>query len=165
MKQDDVAAARASALDFFRIFKLSRSTFVNLDNLEEQYITLQHNHQHDENFLLSLNKGYEILRSEVLRVEYLLKISKIEIEAHNNPDDLEEFLDLQEQIELNRENSSSLELIKYNLIIRKKDILLELDRFIPMRDIKNISRNFANLKFIDRLQKNLKNILEKLPQL
>ncbi|WP_316353217.1 Fe-S protein assembly co-chaperone HscB [Candidatus Trichorickettsia mobilis] len=80
-------------MNYFKLLNIKEGYDVDLDQLHQQYLSLQIIHHPDnittdnkkDNISVSidLNNAYKILKDEVLRAEYLLSLYSIDINAAN----------------------------------------------------------------------------------
>lgn len=167
MKLAGVAVGKASVCDFFALFELPRSCFIDLDLLEKNYLKLQQKiHQRNtediEQNSLQINEGYEILKDQFKRLKYLFSLLQIPMDKNIDPEKLEGFLDLQEQI--SKINSSAkYAKLKEKLDQKRAEILQKIEhKLFTEKNFEQAADSFPQFSFLHRLSINLESQNENL---
>ncbi|QLK52344.1 Fe-S protein assembly co-chaperone HscB [Ehrlichia ruminantium] len=151
MKKEDVVVEKVFMYkDYFSLFKLNQSFFINIQTLEKNYIALQSKHHPDLFFLKSekklaldniaeINKAYQTLKSSITRAEYLLEIKRVIANTDDVNNIIKEVFTLSELDDVD---------IQYHILLCTK----AMENAFLMEDFKEAAKQLTKLKYIKKIQ-------------
>lgn len=153
--------------DLFSLFNLEKSFFIDLNKLNINYISLQKKiaqNEKSEKEIALINESYQILKENYSRAHYLISFFPIDKNHNLQSEQLEEFLETQDEI--NNENDlKKLTNLKENLQKKQYDLMKKMENnLFIMKNWKKTGETFANFKFLDRLILNLNKKINKIEE-
>ena len=156
-------------MKFFEIFEIKPSFKICQNNLKKKFLELQKKY-HPDNYasasdhektlaLLNssmINDGFEILKDDLYRAEYLLKCNKIELNNQTNPEFLIKQMEYEDYLE---ENSHDLNKIKMLHIEIAQILECEIEKLTILFNQKNlveVSNKMNELIFLNKFKTKLK---------
>lgn len=156
-------------MKFFEIFEIKPSFKICQNNLKKKFLELQKKY-HPDNYasasdhektlaLLNssmINDGFEILKDDLSRAEYLLKCNKIELNNQTNPEFLIKQMEYEDYLE---ENSHDLNKIKMLHIEIAQILECEIEKLTILFNQKNlveVSNKMNELIFLNKFKTKLK---------
>lgn len=151
MKQDGVVVEKVLAHDFFAIFDLQRSFFIDLETLEIRYIKLQkemRENEDGEDMIAVVNEAYQTLNNDYSRVNYLISLTTVDQNLNLDPEKLEYFLELQDVID----EKKNLPILQIDLQTKQQNLMTEMEKtFFIEKNLQKTEELFADFKFLSRL--------------
>ena len=163
MKQEDVVADKASVLDYFAIFEIERTIFVDLDDLEEKYNKLQilynnfSNSIESERNLIVINNGFQTLSNQKMLVQYVRKLLNIQDYKDFSIDELDFFLEKEDS--MNQSENPKKEIDELKNCAKLLLIKINNELFTKKKSSENVSKIFSQYLFISKIVEKTDDIL------
>ncbi|MFK8039891.1 MAG: Fe-S protein assembly co-chaperone HscB [Rickettsiaceae bacterium] len=155
--------------NYFNLLNLKQTYSIDKDELENNYLKMQAkyhpdniNYQEDRLEFLEkssiLNNAYEILKNDIQRAEYLLKLNNVNVEnaCISKNIDLNEIYKQFELID-NTNNLEDLKNMYDKKILVKNQLIANIKNSLDDKnDIQSALTHFVHLKYINRLIKAIK---------
>ncbi len=151
-------------LTYFEIFDIDIDISIDMDELENKYLSLQKKFHPDKYASASniektmaaristhINDGYKTLSSLVLRVDYILKINNFSVSDHQtfkNSNFLKEQLEFSDKIE--RTNKNNFPIIREEINRKILDIIIEMKLNLVNQEFDTLYDNISMIKFYEK---------------
>lgn len=159
--------------NYFEKFSLSPAFDINLDDLEQKYLTLQQQYHPDQLLhktvgeqdtaaieSININEAYKILKNPISRAIYLLKLQGINIDDDNCPikpdhSTLMQVLELREEISQIK-NKDEINQIRNNLESEITRLMQEVKKNFSKNDFNQVAQFLIKIKYFDKTIADLK---------
>jgi molecular chaperone HscB len=165
MKRVDVVAVNLLECDLFELFSLSKEFYLDLERLDSKYFELQKKYHPDkygaDDISTHVTKSYQILKSPLLRAQYLLSLENIIVNSEDkdsikpSPEMLEMILDAREELSLFKKKDEYENFRKEKTILKDQLITKISDNFLH-KNYQEAASQTIHLRYVMKLLEEIK---------